>query len=151
MELPLVYAHPQTTREKVVAAAHKRKRAKGKPEDLFADQLRAQGLPEFARGYMFAKASIGRRWQFDFAFLAPHMLAIEVEGLVVQRMHGQLIVRGRHASISGFKEDCIKYASAAMLGWTVLRFEQSQVRDKTAIEYTLRVLAAKGWKRDAQA
>lgn len=148
MELPLEFAQPNTLRERIAEDATRRKKKRQKPEETFASQLRAQRLPEFARQWMFAKP-IGRRWLFDFAFLAPYLVAVEIEGLVVMRQHGELVVKGRHASISGFKEDCLKYASAAMLGWTVLRFEQSQVRDNTAIDYTLRVMAAKGWIRDA--
>lgn len=125
-----------------------KKRAKSEketPEDVFAFHLQAHGLPHFDRGVMFAKQALGRRWLFDFA-CAQYMVAVEVEGLVVMRVNGELVVKGRHASISGFKEDCIKYASAAQLGWTVLRFEQSQVKSKEAIEYTMRVLHAKGWQ-----
>lgn len=111
----------------------------------FALHVRAYRLPDPERELRFAKA-IGREWRFDFAWRA-FMVAVEIEGLVVQRLAGELVVRGRHGSITGFKEDCVKYASAAMLGWTVLRFEQSQVKDATAIEYTQRVLAARGWHR----
>lgn len=123
---------------------HKRAKSQSK-EDLFEFQLRAHRLPVFVRQYPFAK-SIGRRWLFDFANEQFH-LAIEVEGLVVMRVNGELIVKGRHASITGFREDCVKYASAAMLGWTVLRFEQGQVKDGTAIDMTQRVLYARGWRR----
>lgn len=121
-----------------------KKAEKPSKEDLFDFQLRSMMLPKFERQVMFAK-SIGRRWMLDFA-CAAYMLAVEIEGLVVMRVNGELIVKGRHASISGFKEDCEKYASAAVLGWTVIRFEQSQVKDGTAIAMTQRVLCAKGWK-----
>lgn len=114
-------------------------------EDLFDHQLRSYKLPPFERQLMFAK-EIGRRWMFDFAN-QQYRIAIEVEGLVVMRVNGELIVKGRHASITGFREDAVKYASAAILGWSVLRFEQSQVKDGTAIELTQRLLAAKGWTR----
>lgn len=134
---------------KVLIAEERRKEAKRakseSKEDLFDFQLRAHRVPTFVRQYPFAK-SIGRRWLFDFANEDFH-LAVEVEGLVVVRMNGELIVKGRHASITGFREDCLKYASAAMLGWTVLRFEQQQVKDGTAIDMTMRVLYARGWRR----
>lgn len=138
----------------------KRKDGEDSPEDRFDFQLRSYGLPKFERQVRFAK-SIGRRWAFDFA-CAQYMLAVEIEGLVVQRVHiatmangrvvdvkPELVCRGRHASITGFKEDAIKYASAAQLGWTVLRFEQSQVKDGTAIDMTMRVLYARGWSGPA--
>jgi very-short-patch-repair endonuclease len=132
-----------------VDALHRRseKRAKKQsPEDLFAFHCRSYELPTFVQQGQFAK-SIGRKWQFDFSFHEYH-LAVEIEGLVVQKLAGQLVVRGRHASISGFKEDCIKYATAATLGWTVLRFEQSQVKDLTAIDFTMKTLQARGWVRE---
>ena len=132
-----------------VGAPQKKRGAKRRTaEDEFAYQVRANGLPEPIREHHFAK-SLGRRWRADFCWPEPWMLIVEIEGLVVRRLAGQLVVMGRHASIKGFKDDAIKYASAAMLGFHVLRFEQSQVKDRTAIEYTMRVLLQKGWEIDA--
>ncbi len=130
------------------ALSKREKRSKGKDAAAsFALQCRAYQLPEPVRELMFAK-QIGRRWRFDFAW-PDYMLAVEVEGLVVFRgKDGALQVKGRHASITGFKADALKYAEAAVLGWTVLRFEQSQVRDRTAVNYSQRVLYARGWRRD---
>lgn len=105
----------------------------------FADQVSARGLPEPEREYVFAK-ELGRRWRFDFAW-PDRMIALEIEGLIVMRINGELQVKGRHASITGFKDDCEKYAWAAVLGWRVLRFEQSQVKSRLAIEMLGRVLA----------
>lgn len=105
----------------------------------FADQCEQRGLPAFEREWLFA-SELGRRWRFDFAWPA-HKVALEIEGLVVMRVNGQLQVMGRHASITGFKEDCEKYASAAALGWRVLRFEQSQVKAGLAIDMLVRVLS----------
>lgn len=106
----------------------------------FADQVRERGLPEPDREYVFA-GELGRRWRFDFAWPAS-LIALEIEGLVVMKVGGELVVKGRHASIKGFKDDCEKYAWAACLGWRVLRFEQSQVKSKFAAEMLTRVLAA---------
>jgi very-short-patch-repair endonuclease len=133
-----VLANAQQQRERKREKSHSK-------EDLFDFQLRSHGLPKFERQVIFAK-EIGRQWRLDFAN-REYRIAVEVEGLVVMRVNGELIVKGRHASISGFKEDMVKYASAAILGWTVVRFEQSQVKDGTAIELTQRLLAARGWKR----
>lgn len=122
------------------------KAEKPSKEDVFDFDLRRFGLPKFERYVQFARA-VGRKFEADF-LNREHMLIVEVEGLVVRRLPGgELVVGGRHASIGGFKEDCVKYAIAAMLGYTVLRFEQSQVADGTAIDYTQRVLIAKGWNR----
>lgn len=105
----------------------------------FADQVAAAALPEPTRELLFA-SELGWRWRFDFAW-PEHRVALEIEGLVVMRVNGELQVKGRHASITGFKDDCVKYAWAAVLGWRVLRFEQSQVRSKFAVEMLARVLA----------
>jgi hypothetical protein len=105
---------------------------------LFANQVAQRQLPEPEREHLFA-AALGRRWRFDFAWPA-HRVALEIEGLVVMRVNGQLQVMGRHASITGFKDDCEKYAWAAVLGWRVLRFEQSQVKSRFAIDMAVRVL-----------
>lgn len=131
--------------QRAVAARKAKKDFEESAVDRFDRELRAYELPVFEREVMFAKEAIDRRWKFDFGN-RQYMLAIEIEGLVVMKLAGELVVRGRHASISGFKEDAIKYANAAILGWTVLRFEQSQVKDGTAIDLTQRVLYAKGWR-----
>jgi len=118
-------------------------------EDVFAAQCAAHHLPPVVRQLLFAKETTGRMWRFDFAF-RDYWLAVEIEGLAVQRMHDKsgpvLVVRGRHASIVGIREDMLKYNTAALLGWTVLRFEQVAVRPRHALEMTMRVLAARGWK-----
>lgn len=124
--------------------AAKAKAAKPNPEDLFADQCRRFRLPPVVPQLRFAKA-MGRQWRFDFAF-PDFLVAVEIEGLVVQKLAGQLVVRGRHASIAGIIEDMEKYNTAALLGWTVLRFAQKQVKPEHAINMTMRVLAARGWK-----
>lgn len=124
-------------------------------EDLFAFQCRALKLPAFQREYRFATGILktgkdGKKrpcqWRVDFAFL-EYQVAVEIEGLVVRRIAGELVVTGRHSTISGFIEDCRKYATAAVLGLTVLRFPPRMLKDGEAIELTQRVLAARGWKR----
>lgn len=87
--------------------------------------------------YQFEPA---RKWRFDFAW-PTHRFAVEFEGLVVTKNSaGYTQVGGRHASISGMKRDMEKYNAAAKLGWLVLRYEQSSVRDGTLfddVEYML--------------
>lgn len=110
-----------------------------------AFQIKALKLPIPEAEFMFAKG-IGRKWRFDLCWPA-HMTAVEIEGLVVKRIAGQIIVSGRHATVQGFKDDTVKYASAVLLGWSILRFEQSLIRDGTAVDFIQKVLAAKGWRR----
>lgn len=136
----------------------KKKSERSKIADLFASQSRMNRLPEFTREHPFAK-NVGRNWRFDFCWnLAPGTyglkrpirLAVEIEGIVMRRVEIgeklEWIMGGRHATIAGFKEDCIKYSTAALLGWTVLRFEQSQVKKKFAIAMTMRVLHRMGYR-----
>jgi hypothetical protein len=121
--------------------------------DNFASQLRMYGLPAPVTEHLFAKEAIGRRWKFDFCWPA-FMVAVELEGLVMRQLYDAprpganrvLVSYGRHTTITGFCEDSEKYGNAAILGWTVMRFAQPQVRDKTAVEMTVRLLAARGWK-----
>jgi hypothetical protein len=128
----------------------KKDSANSKLEDSFASQLLMAKAPPFVRHFKFAK-QIGRQWAFDFAFTWPNnfQVAVEIEGLSMRRdKDGQWQMGGRHGSIGGFEEDCVKYNTAALLGWTVLRFTGSQVRAKSgyAVALTQRVLYAKGWR-----
>lgn len=137
-----------------------------KAAELFALQCRSNLLPEFTREHPFA-VKIGRRWRFDFsweipagafAVRRPIRLAVEIEGIVMRQVRIQdprtkaitteRVMGGRHATIGGFKEDCVKYATASLLGWTVLRFEQSQVRSKFAVGMTMRQLHRMGWRAE---
>lgn len=61
-----------------------------------------------------------RRWRFDWALVA-RKVAIEIEGGVW--------TGGRHTSGAGFLKDCEKYNSAALMGWTVLRYTPKQIQD----------------------
>jgi very-short-patch-repair endonuclease len=121
-----------------------------KPEEVFYSHVRLFRGPEPVRQLLFAKEALGRRWTFDFAW-PEYMLAVEIEGMAVQlrcrKCFGtELIVRGRHGSVGGFKEDAIKYNSALSLGWGVMRFAASDVNSKEPINTTLRELVRRGWK-----
>lgn len=61
-----------------------------------------------------------RKWRFDFA-LPCRRLAIEIEGGVW--------IRGRHTRGKGFLGDCVKYSTAAVLGWRVIRLAPQQLND----------------------
>lgn len=114
------------------------------PEELFETQCRSLKLPRFEREVFFAQ-SIGRKWRFDFTF-PKYKLAVEIDGVIVRRINGALHVLGRHATIDGIRADNEKSNTAIRLGWSVLHFLQTDVREKVAIETTMRVLAARGWK-----
>src|SRR5579864_5102612 len=110
-------------------------RERDDPNELFATQCRAFKLPRVERECMFAKSKLGRRWLFDFAF-RDYRLAVEIDGVSVKRLAGQLVVMGRHNSIDGIRGDHEKINAAILLGWSVLRFLQTDVKPKLAIETT---------------
>jgi hypothetical protein len=89
-------------------------------------QIRYAALPAPTREYVFYA---GRRWAFDLAY-PPRRLAIEVEGGTFARKPG---AASRHTSMAGFREDCLKYGVAALLGWTVLRFTTDMVLSGEAL------------------
>jgi len=142
--------------------AKKSKKSEG--EELFASQCLAYKLPAFCREYPFGEQVTNqatgkkRKWRIDFVFTLnrkplpsgyqppPYRLGVEIEGIVMRRVNGQWQMGGAHASIQGFKEDCIKYATAEMLGIHLVRFEQSQVASRFAIQMVIRILARNGWK-----
>ena len=79
-------------------------------------------IPAPEREHRFARP---RRWRFDFAFPSL-MLAIEAEG--------GTWISGRHNRGAGFENDCIKYNTAVMLGWRVLRFTRGMIDNGLALE-----------------
>ncbi len=87
---------------------------------------RASKLPEPELEVMFHES---RKWRFDWAWRSEK-LALEQEGAVFQT--------GRHTRGAGFREDCLKYAEAALLGWTVLRATPDQIQDGTAFGWLTR-------------
>jgi len=90
-------------------------------EDTLAFHIRAAGLPEPEREYRFHPV---RRWRFDFAY-PDKMMAIECEGGTWSG--------GRHSRGQGFEDDCIKYNTAAIMGWVVLRFTGKLINNWYAI------------------
>lgn len=73
-----------------------------------------------------------RKWRFDLAWPGS-MLAVEVDGLT----H----TGGRHQTVAGFSEDCVKLNEAALLGWRVLRVTAKHIRSGVALEWIRRALA----------
>lgn len=84
------------------------------------------------RELRFAAATHQRQWRFDFAW--PEInLALEIEGLVIRRVGGKTQLGGRHATLLGMTEDCRKYATAALLGWYLIRVTQDMVKSGEAL------------------
>ena len=95
--------------------------AKSKLEDKLVRILADVDVPTYQREHRFHPT---RRWRFDFAW-PDHKLAVEVEG--------GAWTGGRHTRGSGFVADCDKYNAATVLGWRVLRFTTSHLRDEQAV------------------
>lgn len=83
--------------------------------------IRTSRLPLPEREYRFHPV---RKWRVDFAW-TDRKLAVECEG-------GSWII-GRHQRPLGFEEDCIKYNTAAVMGWRVLRFTKAMIDDGRAL------------------
>ena len=80
-------------------------------EDEFLVWLRQhRDIPKPVRELVFAPP---RKWRFDFAW-PDQRVAIEIEGGVWQK-------KSRHRTASGFLNDCEKYETALLLGWTLYR------------------------------
>ena len=111
------------------------KRQKSPLEEAFDAQLRELRVNhralKYKREYVFHPT---RKWRFDFAIPA-YKLAIEVEGGIFSR--------GRHNTGKGMLADMEKYASAQVLGWTVLRVGGPHIKSGEAIEWTKQLLGIK--------
>jgi very-short-patch-repair endonuclease len=125
-----------------------------KLEELFSFHLKTAGLAPVAE-YRFAAEIVGteagvrkrlieaklKDWRFDFAFV-DLKVAIEIEGTTSFGKNKNGTMRlGRHQTAKGFAEDCLKYNSAYLHGWTVLRFDGRMVRTLEAIDTTKAFLA----------
>jgi very-short-patch-repair endonuclease len=81
----------------------------------FALLLHQYGIPEPTPEYRFNPQ---RRWRFDFAWLSERV-AVEIDG-------GQWRAGGGRHNTDSDRE---KLNTAAALGWCVLRFSHSALRD----------------------
>ena len=128
----------------------KPKRSKRKEAaEEFAFQLRCHRFTGWVREHRFAKEEYGRLWRFDFAH--PLLkVAVEIDGLRVERIGNRTICTGRHSTVDGYREDCLKLATAWVLGWQVPRFVQDQVFSGAAIGYVEQWYAARGIGRDGR-
>lgn len=90
-------------------------------EVLLATHLRACKIG-FEQEYKFHQT---RKWRADFLITGTKIL-IEVEGGIWSG--------GRHTRGKGYIGDMEKYNSAAMMGFTVLRFSTEQVKSGMALK-----------------
>lgn len=66
-----------------------------------------------------------RKWRFDYAW-TNEKLALEIEG--------GTWTKSRHTSGKGYRNDCIKYSTAAIMGWRVIRCTTCMINDMTVVE-----------------
>jgi len=125
-------------------------------EKAFAFSLKHCGHDLFEQEYKFARDAVGhgagirkrlnaanlKDWRFDFADKA-NMIAVEIEGGV--------FVGGRHVNGAGFRADAIKYNEAQIMGWTVLRFTDREVKTGEAIRTLNRLYRAMEKRGDLHA
>jgi very-short-patch-repair endonuclease len=104
-----------TCADKPKAALPGKRRKASKFEMIVDNRLCQHWMGQYVCEYKFHPS---RCWRFDFAF-PGYKIAVECEGGVY--------INGRHNRGKGFSDDLIKYNSAVMLGWRVLRFTPQQV------------------------
>ena len=75
-----------------------------------------------------------RRWKMDFAW-PDRMVALEIEG--------GIYTQGRHTRGKGYENDCIKYSTAAVMGWCVIRSTYDMLADGTAFTLLEQAMATK--------
>ncbi len=98
-------------------------------EALLIRHIRALKLEIPVSEYRFHEK---RKWRFDFAY-PERQLAIEVEGGTYSN--------GRHTRAKGYEADCEKYNTAALRGWTVLRFTGDMIKRGEAVRMIEEALA----------
>ena len=135
------------------AKSKSRKRPSGpsKLEQSFALQCKADKLPEPRWGKDELLFHPTRKWRFDFAW-EEYKVAVEAEGGTFTHMQkrtdketGKKVTqKSRHLTPTGYHEDCVKYAEAAILGWTVIRADAKMIKNGMALQLLKRALEAKG-------
>lgn len=89
------------------------KKLKTKKSTKYVDEIRMMlklARIDFVEEYKFHPT---RKWRFDFCD-PKRMWAVEYEGLMSDK--------SGHTTIKGYSDNCEKYNSASVLGWTVLRY-----------------------------
>lgn len=107
---------PKRTKNKVMAGL---RRAQDEiRRDSFFKMLERAHLPLPTPEHQFHET---RKWRFDFAWL-PEKVALEVEGGIYS---GGAHTRGKH-----FESDALKYNTATVMGWRILRVTPEHLYDR---------------------
>jgi hypothetical protein len=110
----------------------------------FVEQLKLAGLPAPEPEHQFALPR--RRWAFDWAWPAFRVSAEREGGTWAEGEEA-----GRHSRGKGYRDDCVKYSNAAILGWCVVRFTSDMEASGEALALIERALLARGWRRGGAA
>ncbi len=144
---------PDTPAHKALKKANR----ESKLERFFAFSLKACGYNQFITEYRFGAESAGgpgkglrkrlnaaglKDWRFDFAD-PDNRVAVEIEGGV--------FVGGRHITGAGYRADCEKYNAATVLGWSLLRFTDREIKNGHALKILGRLYEAKQQKGELDA
>lgn len=90
---------------------------------LLEKHLGELGIRNVEVEYRFCK---DRLWRADY-YIPEWRILLEIEG--------GLYIRGRHSRGAGMEEDILKYDTATMLGFRVLRFSTGQILSGTARQF----------------
>ena len=93
-------------------------------------QIKALGLPEPERQYLFRGLKEDRKWRFDFCWPAIQ-LAVEIQGGIWTKGSK----RGAHVRGRGIHNDAEKYNEAVLCDWRVLLFPTNMVNNGQALSY----------------
>ena len=110
-----------------------------KPAAKLILELQALGVPRPVREHRFHEPRPGERrrlWRFDLAW-PEVMVACEVEGGTWSQTS-----KSRHTTGKGYMDDCLKYSTAALQGWIVVRADAKMVERGTAAALVQRALEA---------
>ncbi|CAM0682810.1 TPA: DUF559 domain-containing protein [Acinetobacter baumannii] len=116
-----LYAKPRSKTKRRVSV--KKVRIVSEGEATLVQQLKTQKI-NFEQEYKFHPK---RKWRADFLITGTKIL-VEVEGGI------WMAGGGRHTRGKGYIGDMEKYNSAAMMGFTVLRFSTEQVKSGMALK-----------------
>lgn len=77
-----------------------------------------------------------RRWKADF-YLPDYRVLLECEGATgyFTNPKGGVTLGGRHSKQKGLEADCIKYNTAQMQGYKLIRFSSKQIGRGIAKEF----------------
>lgn len=108
----------------------------------FLFQCKHLGLPPVFAQWRFARSEQPKirtsRWRCDFVF-PDQQVMVEIDG--------GIWIKGAHSHPQDIIRNMSKGNDAILLGFAVLHFTPTEVKSGHAIQFTERVLQAKGWKK----